>query len=158
MARLRHSFEIDASPEEAQDLFERDILPSLFRGSAFRIAEELPGVLLLSDGLVDVDRPFDARRAAGAGPIPRRSEQEPAPPERPRPRLMGVVAPNVEHRQPWLYANLRRLSSRTLKISFQAEEGRTRVRIAGSADRNVRHALTRLGTPGHWPQSAERGR
>ncbi len=156
MARVRHSFEIEGTPLEAQDLFERDILPSLFRGSPFRIAGEEPGVLLLSDGLVDVDRPFDPRRAAGAGPIPRREDEPQAPPERPRPRLMGVVSPNVEHRQPWLYANLRRLSSRTLKISFRAEEGRTRVRIEGSAERGVRDALNRLGTPGQWPQSAER--
>lgn len=157
MARVRHSFEIDLLPPEAQDLFERDILPSLYRGSAFRLAEERAGVLILSDGLVDVNRVFDPRRAAGAGPPPRRREPLGPPATerpRPRPRMMGVIAPNVEHRQPWLYAGLRRLSSRKLTVTFSAEEGRTRVRIAGSAERRVRDALSRLGEPGGWPERA----
>ncbi len=154
MARIRHSFEIDAAPDDAQRLFERDILPSLYKGSAFRLAEERPGLIVLSDGVVDVNRPFDPRKVAGAGPVRRRTGEQPRPPERPRPRMMGVIAPNVEHRQPWLYAGLRRFSSRKLTLTFDAEEGRTRVRIVGSAERRVRDALTRLGRPGQWPETA----
>lgn len=69
--------------------------------------------------------------------------------------MMGVIAPNVEHRQPWLYAGLRRISSRKLAVTFDAEEGRTRVRIEGSAARRIRDALVRLGCPGQWPETAE---
>jgi hypothetical protein len=154
LAHVRHSFEIDLAVGDAQGLFERDILPSLYKGSAFRLVEEEPGLLVLSDGVVDVNRRFDARRAAGAGPVRRRSGEPEPRPEPPRPRIMGMIAPNVEHRQPWLYAGLRRLSSRKLTISFNAEEGRTRVRIVGSAERRVRDALRRLGRPGQWPETA----
>jgi hypothetical protein len=155
VARVRHSFEIEAMPEEAQAMFVRDILPSLYKGSAFRLCDEQPGLLVFSDGVVDVNRRFDPRRAANAGPPPRRPGEQQPRPDPPRPRMLGVVlAPNVEHRQPWLYASLRRLSSRKLTVRFDAEEGRTRVRISGSAERRVRHALSRLGRPGQWPRTS----
>ena len=154
MARVRHSFAMDMPPARAQELFERDILPPLYKGSAFRLAEERAGELVLSDGLVDVNRRFDPRRAAGAGPPPRRPDGPPPRPEHPRPRMMGVLSPNVEHRQPWLYAGLRRLSSRRLTVRFSPEEGITTVRISGSAERRLRDALARLGEAGQWPRTA----
>jgi len=155
---VRVSFELDEPPARAQRMFERDITPSLSKGSAFRLAEERPGALVFSDGAVDFNRVFDPRRVVeGESPPRRRSAQTPAPPpERPRPRTMGIVAPNVEHRQPWLYATLRRASARTLTVSFQeAGAGRTRVTIEGRAERRIREALSRLGSPGHWPEGAE---
>lgn len=137
-------------------LFERDILPSLYKGSAFRLAEERPGVFVLSDGAVDVNRVFDPRKVVLGDAKPRkgRGEHPAMPPlERPRPRVMGVLSPNVEHRQPWLYASLRRIGSRRLTVTFSAaQDVGTEVRIEGRADRRVRNALRRLGAPGAWPK------
>ncbi len=157
MARLRHAFTIDAPPDRAQTLFERDILPSLYKGSTFRLAEERPGVLVLSDGAIDVDRVFDPRKVVLGDAKPRKGRASPAiapPLERPRPRMMGVISPNVEHRQPWLYASLRRISSRRITVEFRPRGAGTEVTIDGKADRRVRDALTRLGEPGRWPERA----
>jgi hypothetical protein len=148
VARVRHSFEIDLQPSDAQRLFLRDILPSIYKGSAFRLADEHPGLIVLRDGVIDPNQTFDTRRAAGAGP-PKPEHDGDAQPRR---RRSGILAPNVEHRQPWLYTALRRLTSRNLTIHFDAQEGRTRVRIAGSADGRLRDALARLGSSGQWPE------
>ena len=162
MARLRHSFRVSEPPQRAQDLFVRDILPNLYKGSFYRLAEEKPGLLVFSDGAVDVNRVFDPRRVAVGEETGRRRLGEPAAPppppprERPRPRMMGVVAPNVEHRQPWLYASLRGAVSRRIVVRFSAEEAATRVDLSGSAPRELRDALKRLGEPGQWPESADR--
>ncbi len=162
MARLSTSFTIDVPPARAQAMFERDILPSLQKGSAFRLAAEHPGVLVFSDGAADFNRVFDPQRVVeGENPSRRRSMKGPAPPpEPPRPRVMGMVAPNVEHRQPWLYAALRRISSRTITVRFEqigedAGSG-TRVVIDGKADKRLTNALGALGAPGQWPETALR--
>ncbi len=157
MARLSHSFTLSAAPARAQDLFVRDILPSLYRSSAYRLTEERPGLLVFSDGAVDVDRVFDARRVAVGEETGRRRLGEPAvsPPsshEQARPRMAGIVAPNVEHRRPWFYASLRGAVSRRISVSFSAEAAATRVELTGSAPRALRNALRRLGEPGRWPE------
>ena len=160
MATVRVSFAMSVAPARAQAMFERDIVPSLYENSAYRLAEDAPGRLVFSDGASDFNRVFDPRRVVeGESPPRRRSQSGPAPPpERPRPRMLGVVAPNVEHRQPWLYTTLRRASSRRLVVSFeQAGEGETRVSIEGKAERRLRDALSRLGAPGHWPDVPARG-
>ncbi|HXD54759.1 MAG TPA: hypothetical protein VN618_08405 [Solirubrobacteraceae bacterium] len=165
MARIRHSFTIGEPPAEAQEMFVRDILPSLYKGTAYRLTDERPGRLVFSDGAVDVNRVFDARRVAVGEDTGRRRLGEPAAPlpppgERPRPRVAGIVAPNVEHRQPWLYASLRGAMSRRVTVRFEAEaaaaKSRTWVEIRGSAPRPVRDALSRLGEPGEWPETADR--
>ncbi len=150
---------MDVAPARAQALFERDIVPSLCRSSAYRLAEDGPGELVFTDGAADFNRVFDPRRVVEGENAPRRAAGRPAPaPERPRPRLMGVLAPNVEHRQPWLYASLRRASSRKLVVRFeQVGEGITRVSIEGRTERRLRSALSRLGAPGHWPEQPGRG-
>jgi hypothetical protein len=158
VAKIRASFAMDVPPARAQAMFERDIVPSLYRNSPYRLAGDRPGELVFSDGAVDFNRVFDPRRVVeGENPPRRRAANRPAPPpERPRPRLMGVVAPNVEHRQPWLYASLRRASSRKLVVRFEpAGEGGTRVSIEGKAERRLRDALSRLGSPGSWPEASE---
>jgi len=155
MARVSHTFTVPAPPERAQDMFVRDILPSLYRGSSYRLAEERPGLLVFSDGAVDVNRVFDARRVAVGEETGRRRLGEPASPPPPaRPRIAGIVAPNVEHRQPWLYAGLRSAVSRRISVAFTAHETSTRVALSGSAPRALRDALRRLGEPGQWPEAA----
>lgn len=141
----------------------RDILPSLYRGTAYRLTDERPGLLVFSDGAVDVNRVFDAKRVAVGEDTGRRRLGEPTAPgpppdERPRPRMAGIVAPNVEHRRPWLYASLRGAVSRRITVSFEAEAAGslTRVEIRGSAPRAVRGPLSRLGDPGEWPETADR--
>ena len=161
MARLRHSFRIESPPQRAQDAFVRDILPSLYKGSFYRLAEEKPGLLVFSDGDIDINRVFDPRRVAvGEETGRQRLGEPPAPPPprerpRPRPRMMGVIAPNVEHRQPWLYASLRGAVSRRIVVRFSAENSATRVDLSGSAPRELRDALKRLGNPGQWPETAD---
>lgn len=52
-----------------------------------------------------------------------------------------------------LYAALRRVTARRLRIEFSEHEKGTMVQIRGAALRDLRLALGQLGGPGRWPQA-----
>jgi len=52
------------------------------------------------------------------------------------------------------YYALRRDLARRITVGFGAEATGTHVSITGHAEREIRDAIDKLGTPGHWPETA----
>ncbi len=65
MARVHRTFTIDRPPEQAQELFVREIVPDLHRDGRFTTYREVPGELRLSDA--DFHREPGFGRGVGAG-------------------------------------------------------------------------------------------
>jgi hypothetical protein len=160
MARIENSFEMDVPPEQAQAMFVRDIAPDLAKDGGFQPAHEKPGLLLYSDALGNFGAEFDPEEVADPDVVGHEEEDdEPevtAAEESHEIRLGAIgIEPNVQYRDPTLYAALRRLTARHVKVQFEAEGGGTRVTISGSAEHDIRRGLDELGTQGHWPETAD---
>jgi hypothetical protein len=54
------------------------------------------------------------------------------------------------------YARLRRLFARRIEVEFAPEGAGTRVSLRGKAERDICAALSKLGSPGQWPENRER--
>ncbi len=159
MARIDHSFSMEKPPEVAQSMFVRDIAPELAKDRDFEIRRESPGELIFSDGAApgrDVDPDFEEssqeREDRGSSDFPLgrdvADEGSASPPSGFELRGPNLDASLVSEGLDGVYA-------RHICIEFKAEGASTVVRIHGHLERDLQHALERLGTPDHWPATAD---
>jgi hypothetical protein len=133
MARLDRTFAMQYPPEKAQELFVRDVVPAFAEAGEFVLEREAPGELHFSEGDV----------ATGAG----------EPDEPPLFSEQDLETAGVPLRAQELSTHLSRGFARHIKVEFTPDGEGTRVEIKGHAEHDVRDAIDRLGTPGHWPET-----
>jgi hypothetical protein len=150
VAHIDHSFEMSGNPDAARALFMRDITPELARDASFHLVREHPGRLVFDDALTEEDAD-----AAEAQPGPGDEEQltDEPPPAGGDIIGGGLTAKFAAPRPLGLGEDL---LSRHLHVEFSAGDSGTVVRVHGRARRALRDALQRLGTAGHWPETADR--
>jgi len=138
MAHLQRTFHMDYPPAEAQALFLRDVGPALAADAEFLLQHEQPGELLFSEGELGLPPgpleeglPFGEKEidAAASSAFPH--------------RYIGGGSDG-----------LARAFAAHLKVEFTADGGGTLVEVKGHAEHELRDAINRLGTPGHWPETA----
>jgi hypothetical protein len=173
MAKIDHSFTMGMPPRVAQAMFARDIAPELAHDRRFQIARERPGEIAFSDGvrvgagpetLAEEEAvpapaedepageleslrhgPDDGRFAAASplgGPLPLDREGNPEDP------LLGPI--------PGGFTEPERLLARRIHVEFTPHEAGTLVHVHGHCEHDIRRGLELLGTPGHWPETADR--
>ena len=148
MAHIDYSFTMAADPAAAQSLFERDVVPALARDGEFHVVREHPGELVFDDALTEDDADAVEER-------PGRGDEEKLSDEpRAASQLMdvGLAAKYTAPRPIGLGEDL---PARHLHVDFSAGDSGTVVRVHGHARRNLRDALQKLGTTGHWPETAD---
>jgi len=157
VAHIDYSFRMAGDPDAAQTLFMRDITPELARDASFHVVREEPGELVFDDALSpdEDDADLDAEREGG------KLGDE------------GELTDGPKAATPWLGGSwLARgrvgseggapiglgedLLARHLRVEFTPGDGATVVRLHGHVRKNLRAALERLGTAGHWPEIADR--
>ncbi len=159
MARIDYSFSMEKPPEVAQSLFVRDIAPELAKDRDFEIRRESPGELIFSDGAApgrdahpDFDAPPQEQEDRGSAhfPLGRDVADEGTAS---RPSGIELRGPNLD--ASLVSEGLDAVFARHIHIEFKAEGASTVVRIHGHLERDLQHALERLGTPDHWPATAD---
>jgi hypothetical protein len=127
-------------------MFVRDIAPELAKDRDFQIAHERPGQLVFSDGIATGG---DEESVLGEG------THHEAPWARLAP--MGRAGPPRFLQRLGLGGGdeLAEVLSRHIKVDFAPEGVGTRVRVHGHVEHDVRHGLELLGTPRHWPETAD---
>lgn len=156
MARLSHTFTMSVTPAEAQAMFLRDIWPELAKDGEFRLYSQAPGLLRFSQGIIGSEESLedladpDVVGHAEEDDEPAATAAEEA---QANPVFMGTGGIGVRP-QPQTYSRLRYLISRRLKVIFTAIPQGTSVEIKGSAEKLLAQAINRLGSPGHWPETA----
>jgi hypothetical protein len=55
---------------------------------------------------------------------------------------------------PLIYDGLSHALARRITVQFVSDGAQTQVRISGHAERQIAEAVGHLGTPGHWPATA----
>jgi len=154
VAHIDHSFRMAGEPDAAQALFTRDITPELARDASFHVIREEPGELVFDDALSpDEDDPdLSAERKTG-----KLGDEEALSdgPKAATPWLGGSwrVAGRFAGRAPIGLGQ--DLLARHLRVEFTPGDGATVVRLHGHVRKNLRVALKRLGTAGHWPEIAD---
>ena len=165
MARVHNTFTVALPPEQAQALFVRDILPDLHRDGRFTLYREGPGELRFSDADLNVEPSFARSVRGGVGldldDIADPDEFEAHDEEASEPVLADVLRRGTDAEAPTAegghaHPSVELLASHRLKVTFQPEGTATRVTIKGSAHHDVSQGLERLGTHGHWPETADR--
>ena len=150
MAHIDYSFRMVGDPAAAQALFENDIVPELARDGGFHLVREHPGQLVFDDALTEED-------ADAPGEQPGLGDEEGLTDEPPAAGSdiigEGLAAKFTAPRPLGLGEDL---LARHLHVEFSAGDSDTVVRVHGHARRNLRDALKRLGTTGHWPETADR--
>jgi hypothetical protein len=141
MTRIDHSFSIDKPAAEAQAMFVRDIAPELARDRDFEVVRERPGELIFSDGV-----------PADSGQLEQDLEE---PMEDRRDPVAEVSAPGWRFNAFLGPDNLAGVLPRHICVEFTDDGAGTRVRVHGHVERDVCHALEELGTPQHWPETAD---
>jgi hypothetical protein len=150
VAHIDYSFEMSGNPDAAQALFMRDIEPELARAGRFHLVREHPGGLVFDDALTEEDAD-----AVELQPGPGDEEQLT---DDPRAAAGDIVAGGLTGKltAPRPLGPGGDLLSRHLHVDFSAGDSGTVVRVHGRARRALRDALKRLGTTGHWPETADR--
>jgi hypothetical protein len=156
MAHIDYTFQMDGEPAATQEQFLSDLLPELAKHGEFHLLHERPGEIVLDDAL-DADTGLEGEAAA------MRSEraigdEEDLRDDKPPGFARSIGAPggsgtywgSIRPAEPALDT----LVSRHLHVEFAAADDGTKVRIHGHARKALRDALERLGTPGHWPETA----
>jgi hypothetical protein len=146
--RLDHSFRMDKPPDVAQTMFIRDIAPEMARDRGFLETRERPGELVFSDGAApgrdvggEIEESTEERIDLGTPDAP----------------LGGDLSdPGSQTMNAWFGADdLPDLLARHIHVEFTADGTGTQVRVRGHVERDIGHALERLGTPQHWPETAD---
>ena len=129
-------------------MFVRDIAPELARDRDFEIVRERPGQLVFSDGVApgsdvegDLEESSQEREDRG-------SEDAPIPGN----PTVGLGVPLNASLVP---DDLPALFARHIRVDFSPEGNGTLVHVDGHLERDVRHGLDLLGTPQHWPETAD---
>jgi len=138
MAHFERSFHMDYPPEQAQAMFLRDVGPAFAQDAEFLLQHEQPGALLFSEGDLGLPPgPLDEGLPFGNKEID--AAELSASPSRFRGRPDGLARAFAAH----------------IKVEFTPEGEGTHVELKGHAEHELRAAIDRLGTPGHWPETAE---
>ncbi len=153
---------MDVLPEQAQEMFVRDIVPDLHRDGRFTEYREAPGELRLSDADFQHEPAFGRGRGAVTlhelEDIADPDEYEAHDEEAGEPALADMLRRGSAAEAPAAAGqgrhSLEMLASHRLKVTFAPEGASTVVRIKGSAHDDVRKGLERLGSPRHWPETA----
>jgi hypothetical protein len=147
------------APEQAQALFVRDIVPDLHRDAGLTVLEERPGSLEFEPASVAGSLAFDAVEAVDPDVVGHEEEDEEPAVTRARSSSPSTIFPygfgRTGRTNAPVYSLLRRWISPRLKVRFVPAADGTLVKLSGSTERTVRDALGRLGSPGHWPATAE---
>jgi hypothetical protein len=137
MAHFERTFHMDYPPEQAQALFLRDVGPAFAHDAEFLLQHEQPGELLFSEGDLGLPPgPLDEGLPFGNKEID--AAELTASLSRNRGRPDGLARAFAAH----------------IKVEFTTEGEGTRVELKGHAEHDLREAIDRLGTPGHWPETA----
>jgi hypothetical protein len=160
VAKVNRSFTMAMTPDQAQEIFMRDLIPDLHKDGQFAIYEERPGHIGLSDGLIDPNAVFNAREAADPDIAegPGGAADEPVQTDVMRRGSLGISRRSggrAERKQVPVYSKLRLWTSRRLSVDFVEDPAGSRVTISGSAPDEVATGINRLGTAGHWPETAD---
>ena len=149
MARINYSFQMSETPQEAQAMFVRDIAPELAQARDFQIAHARPGELTFSDGagpmalglVGDAEAAMDGGREPGIRPV----EQVTLEPTAPGGELDAYVGSD----------DLEGVFARHVRVEFTPAQDGTEVHnLHGHVERDLKHALEKLGTAQHWPATA----
>jgi hypothetical protein len=156
VAHIDYRFRMAGEPDAAQALFMRDITPELARDAFFHVISEEPGELVFDDALSagEDDPDLDAARQAGKLGD---EEQLSDAPKATSPWLGGswLSRGRVASEGGAPIGLGADLLARHLRVEFTPGDGATVVRLHGHVRRNLRAALERLGTAGHWPEIAD---
>jgi hypothetical protein len=146
ITRIDHSFTIEEPAELAQAMFVRDIAPELAKDRDFQIAHERPGQLVFRDGIVTAG---DEESVLDEGT----HDEEPWA----RLQSVGRVGPARFLQRFGLGGGdeLAEVLPRHIKVDFAPEGAGTRVHVHGHVEHDVCHGLELLGTPRHWPETAD---
>jgi len=158
VARVRYSFTMDMAPEQAQALFVRDLVPDLHKDAGFVLVEERAGALGFSKGVLG-GAAFNPEETTDPDVTGHAEEIEEPDLKLAAPREPTTIFPRGVSRVGTpgaaVQSDVRRWISRRLDVEFAAEGAGTRVTLKGHAGRDLRDALGRLGTAGHWPATAK---
>jgi hypothetical protein len=147
------------APERAQAMFVRDIAPDLHGDAGLVLLEERPGRLEFSAGVAAAARPFDISEVVDPDVVGHPEEDDEPDVTVARSPGPATIFPfgagRLGRRSAPVYSLLRRWSAPGLKVDFVPAADGTLVELSGSTERTVRDALGRLGSPGHWPATAE---
>jgi hypothetical protein len=163
VARVHNSFEMGVAPEQAQAMFVRDLIPDLHRDGRFTTYREAPGQLRLSDADFGREPGFGRGLSGGANldldDIADPDEFEVHDEEGSEPALADALRRGTDAEAPAATGHGRHsaemLLSHRLKVTFAPRGDGTLVTVKGSAHDDVRKGLDRLGTPQHWPETAD---
>ena len=155
-------------------MFLRDIWPELAKDGEFRLYSEAPGVLRFVQGLPGSESSLEDLADPDVVGHPEEND-EPAvtravegdelgvTPE-PQDAAMGAGfthATGLTARgtatagdDALFFSGFAHLLGRRIKITFSPASEGTRVEIKGRAEKRLAQALDRLGSPGHWPETA----
>ena len=144
MAKVERTFHMDYAPDQAQALFLLDVGPAFAQDAKFLLQHEKPGELRFSEGdLPAGPGPSDEPALFSQQAIEQVAEGG-APRAEDAARLRARVTPT----------GLSRAFAPHIKVEFTPEGNGTHVEITGHAEHELRDAIGRLGTPGHWPETA----
>lgn len=130
-------------------MFVRDIAPELARDRDFQAVGERPGQLIYSDGAP----PALGQEGSGSQDD---AEQEEDLASLDAPVGVEPSGPMIQNIGGSLVADdLPELLARHIHVDFSAEGAGTSVHVHGHVERDVCHGLELLGTPRHWPETAD---
>jgi hypothetical protein len=159
MAHIDHNFLMKGDPAAAQEQFLSDLLPELAKDGMFHLEHQRPGELVFSDALeADAGREEEAAAMRSERAGGDEEELGDGPPPSVGPGRRTIEAPDgggtYWGSMPLNIAGGETLLARHLHVEFSAAADGTEVRIHGHARKVLRDALERLGTAGHWPETA----
>lgn len=158
MARVKGSFTIEVAPERAQAMFVRDIAPDLAKDAELALFKEHPGKLEFLPRVDTGNEDFDAVEVADPDVVGHKEEDEEPDVRRVSDRASSSIFQTEPGRvvgnRASVFSEIRRWGAPRLTVRFASAADGTVVTLKGSIDRDVRDALARLGTPGHWPATA----
>ncbi len=130
-------------------MFVRDIAPELARDRDFQVVRERPGQLVFSDGVPPdpIEAGSELEESSGQKED-LGSMNAPAGGDPSDPLMRNINARLVPDDVP-------RLLPRHMHVDFSAAGSGTSVRVHGHLERDVCHGLKLLGTPQHWPETAD---
>ncbi len=156
-------------------MFLRDIWPELAKDGEFRLDSEAPGVLRFVQGLPGSESSLEGLADPDVIGQPE-EDDEPAvtravetdergfttDPQDAATRaglthftgLTGRVTATAAD-DALFYSGFARLLDRRIRVTFSAVSEGTKVEIKGFAEKRLAHALTELGSIGHWPETAD---
>jgi len=152
---------MDVPPEQGQAMFVRDLVPDLHKDGGFVLYNEGPGLLEFSDGVVPEASSSSFGEMVDADVVGHPEENEEPDLAETAPRGPATIF-SGEHKGATMpggentgqNSGLRHWLSRRIRVEFSTAPSGTLVTLKGRVGRDMRDALGRLGSAGHWPATA----